>query len=176
MSGSPSRAPRPSRRHSRAARPSRLWPDRLQLCPERRSVLLKGLPHVAPKPLGTADPAGLADQAFPSRHRWASRLPDIVRRAARRLLRIVAHSPTVTANHASERGPLTRGSTGRISMHGGNRQHGGRSKPCEQGCGAAKQMPVRHRMPQSLSCHKNAWRGFVWRRPMMIVHLAYIYI
>ena len=112
---------------------------------------------MAPIPLETADPAGFADQAFPSRHRWTPRLLDIVTR-----------SPTVTANHGSERGLLTRGSTGRISVawfiapfgradmtdnrpllrrrvwirdrrHGGGRQNGGKSKPCKQGCGAAKQ-------------------------------------
>ena len=156
----PSRAPRPSRRPSRAARPSRLclWPYILQLCPERRSVCLEGLPYVAPIPLETADPAGFADQAFPSRHRWTPRWLDIVTR-----------SPTVTANHGSERGLITRGSTGRISVdwfiapfgrvdmtdnrsllrqrvwirgrrHGGGRQNGGKSKPCKQGCGAATHM------------------------------------
>ena len=36
--------------------------------------------------------------------------------------------------------------------------------------------PREHRMPHTLSYHKNTWRELVWMRPMMIVHLAYIYI
>ena len=61
----------PAWRPSRAARPSGLclWQYILQVCPERLSVCLEGLPYVAPIPLEAADPAGFADQAFPSRHR-----------------------------------------------------------------------------------------------------------
>ena len=91
------------------------------------------------------------------------------RRACIPQVDIATRSPTVTANHGSERGLLTRGSTGRISVdwfiapfgrvdmtdhrpllrqrvwtrgrrHGGGRQNGCKSKPCKQGCGAANKL------------------------------------
>ena len=62
------------------------------------------------------------------------------RRACIPQVDIATRSPTVTANHGDPRADGDRHLWTRGRRHGGGRQNGCKSKPCKQGCGAAKQM------------------------------------